>query len=118
MGKTKKNKVRTIDGKAIYLSPGLYEANELIPNPHLTMGHWPKGIRFIVERHIDKIGDQNAYEHFSIRLADSKKYLVKSYQSEKWNPIASKLRAMTDDLDVHQGEILPLSILDQLTQGM
>jgi hypothetical protein len=88
----KKLKTRTIDGKALYAQAGIYELVEPIPSPLVPNGEWPVGTRFIVERHIDKIGDQLAYEHFSLRLIDNHKYLVKSYQHSNWNGAISRLR--------------------------
>ena len=91
MSRKKKNKIRTIDGKAIYKAPGTYELHDPIPNPFVFRGYWPANTRFVVERHVDKIGDQNAYEHYSIRLDTHDRPIVKSYQHEKWNYLVTRL---------------------------
>lgn len=98
--RVKKTKVRTIDGKTIYLVPSLYELETklylVICGRHQEIA---EGTRFIVERHIDKIGEQNAYEHFSLRPTGSKKYWVKSYQTDRWNEVASQLQLVKSSLD-------------------
>lgn len=113
---TKKIKTRMIDGKALYIPIGIYQLVEPLENPYCDGGFWPEDARFVVGRHVDKIGDQNAYEHYSIRLVGSKRYLVKSYQYASWNTFASRFRLVTDDINgyVSFGEIPPLSVLDQL----
>lgn len=115
---SKKKKNRTIDGNAIYLAAGLYELREHFINPYVPQGYWSAGTRFIIERHIDKIGQQNAYEHFSLRLAGNNKYLIKSYQDE-WNKLISCLILVTDDIEkfMKREKIPPLYILDQLEQN-
>ena len=88
---TKKNKIRTIDGKTLYLAPGIYELEAAIPNPHLKGGFWPEGSRLVIEKHTDHFGG-NPYEHFSMRIAGHRVFLIKSYETEKWNPLAARLR--------------------------
>lgn len=119
MTRNRKNKIRTIDGKALYLAPGLYELHQPIPNIHVPKGYWDAGTRFVIVRHINKIGDQMAYEHYSISVAGNKKYLIDSYQTEKWNFLATKLIPVQDNLEefVAHGEIPPLYVLDQLEQS-
>lgn len=93
MVKIKKSQVRTIDGKTIYMPPGLYELSSKtyleICNRSQELA---EGMRFIIERHTDKIGEQNPYEHFSLRPVGNKKYWIKSYQTEYWNQVVTKLQ--------------------------
>lgn len=118
MGRNKKHRIRTIDGKALYLSPGLYELNNSFPCPYPVSGYFPAGTRLVVGRQLDKIGAQNTYEYFSSRLVGNKNYLANSYQTKDWNAADSRLLAITDDLGtfVGDGEVPPLFILDQLEQ--
>lgn len=113
----KKSNIRSID-KVVCLSPGLYELGEPFNNPHIPHGFWMPGTKFVIEKHTDKIG-KSVYEYFSLRLAGNNKYLIKSYQTDRWNALVIRLELVTDDIEkfISKGKISPLYILDQLEQS-
>lgn len=82
---------RTIDGITIYLPAGHYVLRKPWANPYVPLGFLPAQTSFIVERHVDKIGNQLAYEYYSIRLARNNKHIVKSYHGTAWNLLATNL---------------------------
>lgn len=109
---------RTING-AIYLKPGLYELAADFPNNYVSLGYWPAGTRFVIERHVEKIGDQDPFEYLTARLAGGNITLIATYRNYQWNVLATRLCAAKDDIEdfIVHGEIPPLYVLDQLEQS-
>lgn len=112
------SKNRSING-AIYLKPGLYELAIDLDNAYVPSGIWFAGTRFVVERHVEKIGDQVPYEYFTARLANVHKTLLTTYRAAQWNILATMLVPAKDDIEdfIVHGEIPPLYVLDQLEQS-
>lgn len=75
--------IDTIDGVALRIASGIYELSE-------PVYHWLEGERFVVEKHTEHIGEQTAYQYYTIRRFNRRLYQAKSYETEKWNALVSR----------------------------
>ncbi len=94
-----KGKKRTPLDHAISLAPGIYEIYEAYPCPYHPRGYWLPDTKFIVEKHVEKIGCQKECEYFSVRLLNSERYLIKSYRIEEWNKFIVRLVPVDNNFD-------------------
>lgn len=109
---------RSING-AIYLKPGLYQLAIDLDNAYVPSGFWATGTRFVVERYVEKIGEQAPFEFLTIRLAKVDKVLLTTYRASQWNVLATMLSPVKDDIEdfIVHGDVPPLHVLNQLEQS-
>lgn len=86
-----------IDADTIYIEPGIYKpvVDMYVPhNNHISSEEdmWKRNEHFIVSKHVEKIGLQQPYQYYAIKkLGPSKHFLIKSYETNRWNVIAYML---------------------------
>jgi hypothetical protein len=86
---------------ATYLEPGIYRSIVDMYMPHHNdyidaASKCRINECFVVSKHIEKIGTQQPYQYYAIkRLKGSEHYLVKSYETKRWNSIAPFMEKMS-----------------------
>lgn len=113
------NKIKTIDGLAVYIKPGTYELSSAVENKYISTGFWPYNTRFIVEKNSFQLSDmQTAYDYYTMRQIGKKRVLINSYETDKWNSLVTFFQPTInydmDDFLYKIGGYMPSTILTEL----
>jgi hypothetical protein len=102
----KDKRIRTLDGRAIHIDPGVYQLSRPLHIPRTSKREdkanfagrdwWPAGELFIINKQIDVIGGQTAFQYYTVNRFGSDYCQIKSYESERWNMLIAFLKPLDE----------------------